>query len=120
MVIDTRTTKEWIGKSPDSPVPPRVKLRVFLRHNGTCYLTGRIIRPGELWDAEHIKAMVNGGENRESNLAPALRDKHRDKTRMDLAEKSKTYKKRKKHYGIKKKRSFKRWKLFDGSVKVVE
>lgn len=96
-----RSVPEWIGATPDTPIPPRVKLRVFEAHGGVCYLAKRKIRAGEPWDCDHVQALTNGGENRESNLAPALRDKHREKTARDVAEKKITRRKRTKHLGIK-------------------
>lgn len=95
----TRSVPEWIGASPDSPIPPRVRLRVFETHGGVCHISGRKIRPGEAWDCEHIIALANGGENRERNLAPALRDKHREKTAEDVAVKAKVARIAKKHTG---------------------
>lgn len=101
-----RTVDEWIGATDDTPVPPRVKLRVFERAQGICHIAKRKIRPGEPWDAEHVTAIINGGENRESNLAPALRAKHPEKTARDMAEKSRNYRKRKSNLGIKKRSTF--------------
>ncbi len=94
-----RSVPEWIGSSPDAAIPPRVRLRVFERHAGKCHLSGRKIMPGDAWDCDHIIALCNGGEHRESNLAPALRDKHRAKTAEDVAEKAKTRRTRLKHLG---------------------
>lgn len=96
-----RSVDEWIGKTPDAHVPPRVRLRIFAQRNGICHLSGRRIRPGEAWDLDHIVAIVNGGQHRETNLAPALRDKHREKTAADVAEKSRVYRKAANHAGIK-------------------
>lgn len=96
-----RTVPEWIGKTPDAKIPDRVRLRVFAAHGGICWLSGRKIMPSEAWDCDHKIALINGGENRESNLAPALRDKHRAKTKADVREKSETATVRKKHLGIK-------------------
>lgn len=96
----TRSVPEWIGKTPDTPAPPRVRLRVFERHNGVCHLSKRKIMPGEKWELEHIVAIINGGENRESNLAPALVDPHKVKTAADMAQKSKNYRVRAKHNGV--------------------
>jgi len=96
-----RSVPEWCGASPDTPIPPRVKLRVFDAHGGVCHISGRKIRAGEPWDCDHVQALTNGGENRESNLAPALRDKHREKTARDVAEKKITRRQRTKHLGIK-------------------
>jgi len=95
----SRSVPEWIGKTDDAKVPPRVRLRVFLAHDGVCHLSGRKIMPGEEWDLDHVKALCNGGEHRESNLAPALRDKHREKTAEDVAERVKTDRIRAKHLG---------------------
>ena len=96
----SRATDEWIGKTDDSAIPPRVRLRVFEAHGGICHLSGRRIQAGEPWDCDHVVALVNGGEHRESNLAPALRDKHREKTALDVREKSIVRRKRMKSIGI--------------------
>ncbi len=99
-----RAVTEWIGTHDDQAVPPRVRLRVFERHNGVCYLSGRKIMPGDKWELEHAKALCNGGEHRESNLAPALKIEHKKKTADDRKEKAKTDRIRKRHLGIKKAR----------------
>lgn len=96
----TRAVPEWIGKTDDAKIPPRVRLRVFQKHNGICHLSGRKIGAGEPWDCDHVIALVNGGEHRETNLAPALRDKHREKTKADVAAKSAVYHKAAKNIGI--------------------
>lgn len=93
-----RAVKEWIGKTPDTRPPPRVLLRILERENHTCHISGRKIAPGEPWQAEHKIAIINGGENRETNLFPALTDPHKAKTKLDLAEKSKVAAKAKKHF----------------------
>jgi len=94
-----RTVPEWIGKTPDEKIPPRVRLRVWERHHGKCHLTGRKILVGDMWDIDHVVALVNGGEHRESNLAPALRFAHREKTAEDVAEKSRLREIKAKHIG---------------------
>ena len=71
---------------------------------------------GEKWECDHIVALANGGSHRERNLAPALLDPHKAKTREDVAEKSRVARKRKAHLGIRKKRSITRWRKFDGSI----
>jgi 5-methylcytosine-specific restriction protein A len=96
----SRELPEWIGKTPDTPAPPRVRQRVFDRHDGICYLSGRKIMPGDKWQLEHPQAIINGGENRESNLAPALVDPHKVKTAEDVKQKAKNDRVRKKHLGI--------------------
>lgn len=96
----SRSVPEWVGKTDDTAAPPRVRLRVFEAHGGKCHLTGRKIKPGDKWDLDHVTALVNGGENRESNLAPALRTEHRKKTAADVAQKAKDRRVRSKHLGI--------------------
>lgn len=96
-----RSVPEWIGSSPDAAIPARVRLRAFERERGVCHLSGLKIRVGDRWDLDHKIALCNGGEHRESNLFPALRDKHREKTAEDVAEKSKVARIRKKHLGLK-------------------
>lgn len=96
----SRSTPEWIGKTDDAAIPPRVRVRVFERHGGICHLSGRRITAADLWDVDHVVALVNGGKHCESNLAPALRDKHREKTVSDVAEKSMISRKRAKHLGL--------------------
>jgi 5-methylcytosine-specific restriction endonuclease McrA len=95
-----REVPEWRGKTPDTPAPARVRLRVFEAHGGRCYLTGRKIMPGDVWELDHKVALINGGLNVESNLAPALKAAHREKTNADVAEKAKVARVRMKHLGI--------------------
>lgn len=101
-----RSVPEWIGKTDDTPIPDRVKLRVFERYHGRCYLSGIRLTPGT-WEIEHKIAIINGGENRESNLAPVSKGKvHREKTIEDLKIKTRSYKVRKRNVGIRKKSKF--------------
>lgn len=95
-----REVPEWIGKTPDSKCPDRVSLRIWERCRGRCHISGNKIQRGDKWDLDHIIAICNGGENRESNLAPALRDKHREKTAADVAERAKTDRIRKRDIGL--------------------
>ena len=99
----SRALPEWIGKTPDAKIPPRVRLRVFENHGGMCHLSKRKIAAGEPWDCDHVVALTNGGENREGNLAPALRVAHKVKTADDLFEKSMIARKKSKHLGLKEK-----------------
>jgi 5-methylcytosine-specific restriction protein A len=117
-----RSVPEWIAKSDDAKIPPRVRLRVFERHGGICYISGRRIQAGEAWDCDHFIALINGGEHRESNLRPALTKYHLIKTAEDVREKACTARKRKKYLGIRKPSRFPAarnsiWKKkIDGSV----
>lgn len=86
----TRSVEEWRGKDDDTKVPPRVRARIFLREGGRCWISGRKIGPADAWDLDHKIALCNGGAHAEHNLFPALRDKHREKTRDDIDERVKT------------------------------
>jgi 5-methylcytosine-specific restriction protein A len=97
----SRSTPEWIGKNDDAVPPPRVRLRVFLRFDGICQeCSTKIV--GKRWICDHGKALINGGENRETNLRPIHEACDKTKTAADVREKSVTYRKRKKHLGIRK------------------
>ena len=95
-----RTVPEWIGETPETAVPLRVKMRVFDAHGGRCHWSGKKIAAGDRWDVDHVRALINGGENRESNLAPILREKHKEKTARDIDEKAKVARLRAKHLGL--------------------
>lgn len=97
-----RSVDEWVGKDDDAMPPPRVRLRIFERHEGVCHISGRKIRTGEKWEVEHVLAIALGGENRESNLAPALVEPHKAKTAQDRRTKARNDKVRKRHLGIRK------------------
>lgn len=97
-----RAVDEWVGKTPDTKVPDRVRLRIFQREGGKCWISGRKIQAGDAWDLDHKVALINGGQHAESNLFPALRDKHREKTAADVAEKARIAKLAKRAAGIRK------------------
>lgn len=97
----SRTVPEWIGKTDDQPVPPRVKLRVFEKFGKACAGCGLSLL-GKRWTCDHAKALINGGENRETNLQPLGDDCcNPKKNKADVGEKSKNYDRRSKHYGVK-------------------
>ena len=95
-----REVPEWIGATPDTPIPKRVKLRIWERECGRCYLSSRKIMPGDAYEFEHVIAIANGGENRESNIRLALSSKHKEKTARDVAEKAHIDRIRAKHLGL--------------------
>ncbi|MEZ2132731.1 MULTISPECIES: HNH endonuclease [unclassified Sinorhizobium] len=97
----SRSVEEWIGKTDDHRASGKVRDRIMKRDNRCCHLCSREIQPGEKWDLDHVVALINGGENRETNLKPAHRKCHTEKTALDVAEKSRVAAVRKKHLGIK-------------------
>lgn len=96
----SRSVPEWVGKTADTKIPDHVKLRIWEREKGRCYLTGKKLRLGE-YDFEHVIALAlwtgEGHGNRESNIRLAYRPAHREKTKQDVAEKAKSDRVRKKH-----------------------
>lgn len=93
----------WTGATPDSAIPPRVRLRVWDRCEGKCHRCGRKIPVGDAWIIEHLIAIINGGLNAESNLCLSCSWCKPLKDAEDVAEKAKTYAVRSKHLGIRKK-----------------
>jgi 5-methylcytosine-specific restriction endonuclease McrA len=116
----TRTVEEWIGANDDSQIPARVKVRVFDKFSGRCAIcTGTIagkIRPAY----DHNVAIINGGRNAESNLQLLCVPCHAVKTRSDVSEKSRVYRKRLKAQGHKKPRTIRSWRKFDGTIVYAE
>lgn len=101
----TRALPEWIAKHDDEAIPQRVQLRIYTRANGMCVKCGRPLRKGH-WACDHITALINGGQHRESNLqALCISPCHSDKNKQDVAEKAATYRVRLKETGIKKSRN---------------
>lgn len=98
-----RSVLEWIGKDDNATPPKTVRARVFRAHDGRCHLTGQKIAAGVAWDLEHVKPlhMARPGEvlNRESNLAPALKAPHAEKSAREASAKAKADRVHAKHYG---------------------
>ncbi len=100
-----RKLPEWIGKTDDSPVPSRVKDRIHKRAGERCQNCTTSLAGGKLAEYDHIIAIVNDGENRESNLQVLCVNCHQPKTKVDLAIKAKTARVRGKFLGIRKTRN---------------
>lgn len=98
-----RGTAEWIGKTPETATPQRVKARIVDRQGGVCGCGCgvKLAMCGEPIEFDHTQALINGGENRESNIRALRPQCHKPKTRADVAEKSKVAKKRAAFLGIK-------------------
>lgn len=94
-----RPVKEWIGRHHGVNIPPRVRQRIYDRDGGICHICKVPIKPGETWQADHVIALINGGEHRETNLAPAHSHCHVGKTVLDVKQKAKIAKVRGKHTG---------------------
>jgi len=74
--------KEWIGRRPESMPGKLVLLRLYSRQNGLCACgCGRMMNfDRDKIDCDHIVPLIDGGENRESNLQLLLNEHHKPKT----------------------------------------
>lgn len=81
----SRTVKLWEGRTHDSKVPASVRLRIFNRENGVCYLSGIKIASGVKWELEHKVPLSMGGKHSEDNLFPALVGPHKEKTKAEAS-----------------------------------
>ena len=99
-----RALPEWIGKTSNTTVPPRVRLRNLAASGNTCGISGLTIRAGDAWQTDHKVALIAGGENRESNLHPVLTKYHRLKTAREITEKAQVARSSKAVMGVKAKK----------------
>lgn len=115
----SRSTDEWIGKTDDTAIPPRVKLRIHAKAEGMCAVCSLEASTGQY---DHIIPLIIGGQNRETNLQLLCVPCHKGKTRLDVKLKAKVARVRKRHIGIRKPSRFpgsrdSRWKKrIDGTV----
>ena len=94
-----RSRQEWVGRTDDQRAPPRIRQRIFDDCGGKCHICDNVI-VGKRWALDHVKALVNGGENRQSNLKPVHIACHAEKTRADVAEKAAINARRQAHLRI--------------------
>jgi 5-methylcytosine-specific restriction endonuclease McrA len=93
----SRSVEAWTGKTDDSAIPRRVKLRVWDREQGRCHRCSRKSPVGDAWIIEHRIALINGGANAEPNLCLSCSWCKPLKDAEDVAEKVETYRVRSKH-----------------------
>lgn len=100
--IMSRPVDEWIGSKDTTPIPRRVRIRIVDKQDVICGCGCgvKLGQCGEGIEFDHIKALVNGGENREKNIQALRTPCHLKKTKIDVAEKSVVRRKRAKHLGI--------------------
>jgi 5-methylcytosine-specific restriction protein A len=101
-----RRVDEWLEENHDKPIPERVKRRIIRAANNLCGYCGLRVPVGG-GEVDHIIALVNGGEHRESNLRYVHKHCHKNKTAEDVKEKATSDRKFSHVYGIAKpKRTF--------------
>lgn len=93
------------------------RTKVFDRDNGICCLCGlKINAPKDKWILEHVVPLWLGGADDESNMAPAHFHCAIEKTRKEAPVKAKSDRVRARHIGLKKPRTIRRWRKFDGTI----
>ena len=96
----SRAVPEWIGRTDETAAPPRVQLRIVERQEGCCADCGAAFGAFLKPEFDHIRALINGGANREGNLQALCEFCHAPKTADDDALKAKVARVRAKHLGI--------------------
>lgn len=72
--------------APKRPAISKAKrARIFLAHDGVCWLCKGKIGLEEPWDCDHQVSRELGGSDEDDNLAPAHKDCHREKSKQDVA-----------------------------------
>jgi 5-methylcytosine-specific restriction protein A len=85
-----RSVPEWVGKRPESMPGNLVLLRIYARQNGLCGCgCGRVMNLNrDKIDREHTIPLIDGGENRESNLTLMLHEHHVPKTAAEASQRA--------------------------------
>lgn len=60
------------------------RLAFFEQHNGVCHICERKIRPGELWDRDHVDPLAMSDNDAPENWKPAHKKCHKGKTKQDV------------------------------------
>lgn len=109
----SRDVPEWKAKHDDQAIPRTVKDRILLRAERKCAICGDLVTSANF---DHIVALCNGGEHRESNLQLLHVSCHKTKSKADRATQAKDRRVRTKHHGIKKPRTMTAWRKFSGEI----
>ena len=111
-----RTVDEWRGKTDVAAIPHRVMDRVAQRSCDCCVTCTRQIGGKLRGEIDHVIPLILGGQHRETNLQLLCHECHAAKTKLDVKLKAKVARVRKKNLGIKKPRTIRAWRKFDGSA----
>lgn len=111
----SRALPEWIGKNDDAAIPPRVQDRIARKADDCCQTCKRRIGGKLRAECDHIIPLILGGQHRESNLQLLCNECHSAKTVRDVKIKAKAARIHKSKLGIRKPRSIRAWRKFDGT-----
>lgn len=95
-----------VPTTPRKPMSPLRRLKIFEDRKGVCCLCEQKIKAGDTWTIEHMRALGLGGEDDDSNCAPAHEACRRIKDKADVASIAKAKRIKAKHFGIRKRSSF--------------
>lgn len=71
--------------APKRPSISKAKrARIFLAHDGVCWLCNLKIGADEPYDIDHQVSRELGGSDDDDNLSPAHKDCHREKSKADV------------------------------------
>ncbi|NGP19154.1 HNH endonuclease [Devosia aurantiaca] len=86
----TAKLKEWVGRRPESMPGQTVLFRLHAKQGGICACgCGQVMNFNvDKIDCDHIVALIDGGENRESNLQLLLNACHKVKTAAEASARS--------------------------------
>lgn len=85
----SRSTDEWIGRTDDRAIPPRVKERIARSAGDKCVKCDRKVGIKLRPEFDHALPLILGGQNRESNIQLLCHECHGAKTKLDLKLKAK-------------------------------
>lgn len=85
-----RTVPEWIGRNHNSMPTKAVFDRLWAKQGGKDAITGLPFAPGDKICRDHTIPLIDGGENRESNLQLITEKTHKLKTAREAMERAKT------------------------------
>lgn len=98
--MSARSLDEWVGRTSDTAIPPRVKARIIETQGGCCANCGNAFSARLRPEFDHIVALINGGANAESNVQALCDLCHGAKTGRDVELKSTVARKRAKNLGL--------------------
>jgi 5-methylcytosine-specific restriction endonuclease McrA len=99
------------------PLTRLQRTRIYDSANGVCCICGNPVNAerGTKWIVEHIKPLWLGGADDESNMGPAHQSCAVEKTVSEAPVKAKGDRVRAKHLGIRKRRTIRGWRKFNGT-----
>lgn len=96
----SRSVPEWVGANDNAMPGALVRDRISKRQGDKCACCGRPFGPGVTAHCDHVIALADEGENRESNLQMLCNWCHVEKSAAEATARAKTRRVRAKHLGF--------------------